>query len=67
MSSNVPATFSPAAAHDSIDLGQLAQSLRRRAGLIAAIMMATTVIALLHAVLAEPQFTAKGALYLGDA
>ncbi|WP_183267055.1 GumC family protein [Acidocella aromatica] len=67
MSNNVPATCSSAAAHDSIDLGQLVQSLRRRAGLIAAIMMTTTVIALLHAVLAEPQFTVKGALYLGDA
>ena len=66
MSSKLPVTL-PAATYDTIDIAQIVQSLRRQAGLIAAIVAATTLMALLHTLLATPQFTANGALYLGDA
>jgi uncharacterized protein involved in exopolysaccharide biosynthesis/Mrp family chromosome partitioning ATPase len=68
LSSNLPVTLpAAAAAYDTIDISQIVQSLRRRAGLIAAIVAAATFMALLHTLLATPQFTANGALYLGDA
>lgn len=67
MSSNLPIPLPAAAAYDTIDIGQIVQSLRRQTGLIATIVAATTLMALLHSLLATPQFTAKGALYLGDA
>ena len=66
MSSKLPVTL-PAATYDTIDIAQIVQSLRRQAGLIAAIVAATTLMALLHTLLATPQFTANGALYLGAA
>lgn len=66
MSSNMPVPLT-ATAYDTIDIGQIVHSLRRRAVLIAAIVATTTLLALLHALLATPQFTASGALYLGDA
>lgn len=67
MSSNLPVTLPAPTAYDAIDIGQIVQSLRRQAGLILAIVAAATLIALLHTLLATPQFTANGALYLGDA
>jgi uncharacterized protein involved in exopolysaccharide biosynthesis/Mrp family chromosome partitioning ATPase len=67
MSSNLPVTLNHAANYDTIDLGQVMQSLKRSAKVIVAIVAATTFLALLHTLLAEPQFTANGALYLGDA
>jgi tyrosine-protein kinase Etk/Wzc len=52
---------------DQVDLGQLLQILRRRARLIALFVGGCTLIALLHVLFATPQFTVRGALYLGDA
>ena len=67
LSRKLPAPLSGNSAYDTIDLSQIVLSLKRRAELIAAIVAATTLVALLQRSGATPQFTASGALYLGDA
>jgi uncharacterized protein involved in exopolysaccharide biosynthesis/Mrp family chromosome partitioning ATPase len=67
MSSNLPVPLGQSTAYDTIDLGQIAQILKRHAKIILGVMAATTLMALLHALTSVPQFTANGALYLGDA
>jgi tyrosine-protein kinase Etk/Wzc len=52
---------------DHVDLGQLLHILRRRIKTIALFVACSTLIALLNVLFATPQFTVRGALYLGDA
>ncbi len=52
---------------DTIDLGEIGRLIRRRIGFIAAIVLLTTVLSLLHVFFAVPQFTSRGTIYLGDA
>jgi uncharacterized protein involved in exopolysaccharide biosynthesis/Mrp family chromosome partitioning ATPase len=66
LSSNLP-VVTYATSHDTIDLGQVGHILQRRLRTILAFVVIATLAALLHVLFAVPQFTAKGALYLGDA
>jgi uncharacterized protein involved in exopolysaccharide biosynthesis len=52
---------------DAVDLGEVGSLLRRRLGLIAFFVLGMTLCAVLYVMFATPQFTARGALYLGDA
>ncbi len=52
--------------YDTADFGQLINTLRRRARTILLFTTLAGTAALLHALFATPQFTAQGALYLGD-
>jgi tyrosine-protein kinase Etk/Wzc len=52
---------------ETIDIGQMGHIFRRRAGTILFFVAGATVLALLHVLFSVPQFTARGALYLGDA
>ncbi len=66
MASTLPATtfHQPS---DAVDLGEVGSLLRRRLGLIAFFVLGMTLCAVLYVMFATPQFTARGALYLGDA
>jgi uncharacterized protein involved in exopolysaccharide biosynthesis/Mrp family chromosome partitioning ATPase len=66
LSTNLPVTKF-AQPNDTIDLGQVGHILRRRLGTIAFFVVGATLFALIHVLFAIPQFTAHGALYLGDA
>ncbi len=66
MSSNLP-VVAYAPPHDTIDLGQVGHILQRRLGTIVIFVVLATLAALLHVLFTIPQFTAHGALYLGDA
>ena len=52
---------------ETIDLGDVSSLLRRRAGTIGVFVVGATIFAIIHVLLATPQFTAHGAMYLGDA
>lgn len=52
--------------HDTVDIGQFIRALRRRARTILLFMGLAGGAALLHVLFATPQFTARGALYLGE-
>jgi tyrosine-protein kinase Etk/Wzc len=52
---------------ETIDLGDVRSLLRRRAGTIGVFVVGATIFAIIHVLLATPQFTAHGAMYLGDA
>ncbi len=66
MATTLPAT-SFAQPNDTIDLGDVSSLLRRRAGTIGIFVVGATLFAIIHVLLATPQFTAHGAMYLGDA
>ena len=66
MATTLPATTF-AHASETIDLGDVSSLLRRRAGTIGIFMVGATIFAIIHVLLATPQFTAHGAMYLGDA
>lgn len=52
--------------NDTADFGQFIRTLRRRARTVLLFTALTAFAALLHALFAIPQFTAQGALYLGE-
>jgi tyrosine-protein kinase Etk/Wzc len=52
---------------DTVDFAEIAALLRRRFWVIALFVLAGTILALAFVFHAAPQFTATGALYLGDA
>ncbi len=52
---------------DAVDVGELVSLLRKRASLIIGFTLAGGLLAALMVLFATPQFTAHGALYLGDA
>ena len=66
MATTLPAT-SLAQPGETIDLGDVRSVLRRRAGTIGIFVVGATLFAIIHVLLATPQFTAHGAMYLGDA
>ncbi len=66
MSTNLPSTVF-AEPTDSIDLGQITGLIRRRLGTIIFFVVVATAIAVFQVVFATPQFTVRGALYLGSA
>jgi capsular exopolysaccharide synthesis family protein len=66
MATTLPATTF-AHASETIDLGDVSSLLRRRAGTIGIFVVGATIFAVIHVLLATPQFTAHGAMYLGDA
>jgi len=51
----------------TIDVGDVVSLLRRRAAVIIAVVLVATIIAIVAVLFATPEFTAEGALYLGDA
>jgi tyrosine-protein kinase Etk/Wzc len=51
---------------DTADVSQFVHTLRRRARAVLILTALTGTAALLHALFATPQFTAQGALYLGE-
>jgi len=53
-------------AYDTADVSQFLRTLRRRARTVLLLTALTSCAALLHALFAVPQFTAQGALYLGE-
>ena len=55
------------AASDTIDFAEITALLRRRFWIILGFFLAGTLLALVGLLIAVPQFTAHGALYLGDA
>ena len=65
MSNNLPALVlnEPSS---SVDLEEILALLRRKAGFIISVVLAGTFIAALAVLFAIPEFTAEGALYLGD-
>jgi tyrosine-protein kinase Etk/Wzc len=66
MATTLPATTF-AQPSETVDLGDVSSLLRRRAGTIGIFVVGATVFAIIHVLLATPQFTAHGAMYLGDA
>jgi tyrosine-protein kinase Etk/Wzc len=52
---------------DTVDITEIFSLLKRRAWLISACVAGGAILALLYVLFAIPQFTATGALYLGDA
>jgi tyrosine-protein kinase Etk/Wzc len=66
MATTLPATTF-AQPSETIDLGDVKSLLRRRAGTIGIFVVGATIFAIIHVLLATPQFTAHGAMYLGDA
>jgi capsular exopolysaccharide synthesis family protein len=66
MATTLPATTF-AQPSETIDLGDVSSLLRRRAGTIGIFVVGATIFAVIHVLLATPQFTAHGAMYLGDA
>lgn len=52
--------------YDMVDFGQLFGLIKKRAVVIAIFMAVVAIAALAHALLATPQFTAQGVLYLGE-
>src|ERR1700722_5364107 len=66
MATTLPATTF-AQPSETIDLGDVSSLLRRRAGTIGIFVVGATIFAIIHVLLATPQFTAHGAMYLGDA
>jgi uncharacterized protein involved in exopolysaccharide biosynthesis/Mrp family chromosome partitioning ATPase len=52
---------------DTVDFAEIGTLLRRRLWVIALFAVAGTILALITVLTAVPQFTANGALYLGDA
>ena len=66
MATTLPATTF-AQPTETIDLGDVRSLLRRRAGTIGIFVVGATIFAIIHVLLATPQFTAHGAMYLGDA
>ncbi|HEY1855726.1 GumC family protein [Acidocella sp.] len=66
MATTLPATTF-AQPTETIDLGDVRSLLRRRAGTIGIFVIGATIFAIIHVLLATPQFTARGAMYLGDA
>jgi tyrosine-protein kinase Etk/Wzc len=53
-------------ATDTVNFGEIFSLLRRRAGIIALFTIGAATLMALHVLFATPQFSARGALYLGD-